>query len=1367
MIANCPPMTPRGSVAASASFPLFAPLRLCVRLLTLIELIGLSLSMTFPLAAASAEKPPLALIPLPANLRVNDGHFTLSRGIQIIHGQGLAETAKLAADQLAIQEAIEQGAARDAAVNMALDSTLAAEAYKLDITPRRITISGGSPAGVFYGIQTLRQLVGPALAASSARVPCLSIQDQPRFAWRGLMLDCSRTFQSLDYLKKTIDRLSFYKMNVLHLHLTDDQGWRIEIKKHPELTQKGARFSPKYHEAESHQGLYTQADLKDLVQYAALRGVTIVPEIEMPGHSHEVLVCHPELSCTGKTSDEIFPFFKGPGITQDVLCAGNEDTFWLLQDVLDEVVEVFPSKFIHIGGDEAPKLRWKECPKCQARIKAEGLKSEHELQSYFIRRIEKHVNAKGRRLIGWSEILQGGLAPNAAVMDWIGGAGPATKAGHDVVMSPTSHCYFDYPYGAISSQRAFGFDPTAKLSPEQARHVLGLQANFWSHIDREPELVDKQLFPRLLAIAERGWSPAGAGDWPEFKARLDAQLPQLRRMGVHYRTEHVGKLTETAVPASAEEPSEVAAARGVLQRFIGDRSREFLLELMPVGNGLPAFEVGARDGVVTVRGSDGVALCRGAYEYLRQSCGCMKTWSGEHVSLPVRFPDAETRKVAGPYRYRLQDNICTFGYTTAFFGWPEWERYLDVMALHGYNLHMAPVGGEAIWLRVWKQFGVSDASARQWLTGPAFLPWQRMGNVYGHDGPVPASYFAKSVELQKRILMRMRSLGIHPIAPAFSGFVPHGFKQAVPDAQTIKMNGWCGFVGPQAAEILHPLSPYYAKIGGAFIHEWQREFGPAEFFQADSFNEMRAPVSADRAARLKELAGFGEAVYSAIKAGNPQGTWVMMAWLFLDHGFWDKESAAALLSRVPNDKMLVLDLFCETSPQGTRLDAFFGKQWVLSTIPNFGGNSQIGGDLGFYAKKVPVAPAQPKAGNLVGFGYSPEGTENNEVVYEMASDAAWSRTPIDVDRWLESYCRARYGTCPAKVREAWKLLGASIYAKARGSVVHRFQKRPEGYSYGEQWHSSDSVGRAAELLLQAAPEMWHNPLFLNDFLEVTTQEIGARVDRHLTAGIELLNMDETELAGNYMSESCDALWYVDDLLGAHSLHRLDRWVNLARRWGDTPAERDYYEQDAKRQITVWGGPMLSEYAARYWSGLIGDYYVPRWQGWYKAKLGGKPFDMAKWEERWIRKPGNFLAPTASDPIAVARNLIEMTRGWNNSPLPPPVGQWRSGEPKETYGVREWDVTAEVKAAGAYRALFRYATGSHRLDIQWAALVADGVEQSRDAHEGTTGIKNQGNRYLLRLADYKPGAKYILRASIKSAGGRDSNGAVYFKAMPAK
>lgn len=431
------------------------------------------------------------------------------------------------------------------------DAALGEEGYELQVSPEVISILAPKPAGVFYGAQTLLQMLdapssGTAIQKAALEIPCVAIRDFPRFKWRGLMLDCSRTFQSLDYLRKTMDRMAAYKMNVLHLHLTDDQGWRLEIKKYPELTKKGARFPEKYNEPESNQGFYTQKEMRDLVEYARKRFVTIVPEIELPGHSLAALSCYPELSCTGGPF-EIFPFFKGPNVTQEIFCAGNDETFRFFETVFAEVADIFPSTFVHVGGDEVPKDRWKACPKCQQRMRDEGLKSEQELQSYFIRRAESILKKHQRRLIGWDEILEGGLAPEATVMSWRGTGGgiAAARAGHDVVMSPTSHCYFDYDYKAINSKRAYEFEPVpAELSPEEGRHILGLQANFWSHIDRVPDRVDHQLFPRLLALAERGWSPADRRDWEGFRGRLKEHLPKLTRWGVHYNPQDLGTGTE-------------------------------------------------------------------------------------------------------------------------------------------------------------------------------------------------------------------------------------------------------------------------------------------------------------------------------------------------------------------------------------------------------------------------------------------------------------------------------------------------------------------------------------------------------------------------------------------------------------------------------------------------------------------------------------------------------------------------------------------------------------------------------------------------------------------------------------------------------
>lgn len=432
---------------------------------------------------------------------------------------------------------------------------LGPEGYTLEVNPKQALIRASKPAGAFYATQSLLQLL--PLPANGARpeslaLPCVSIQDQPRFGWRGLMLDCSRTFLSMDYLRRSIDRLGYYKMNILHLHLTDDQGWRMQIKKHPRLTEVGAYFDPRIKGEIS--GFYTQDELRALVRYAADRNVTLVPEIEMPSHCLAALTAYPDLSCRGDAYN-VVPYMPAadpvvPTPPYGVFCAGNDRTFAVLEDVLAEVIDVFPCQYIHIGGDECPKEFWKSCPKCQARMKAENLANENELQSYFVKRIEKCINAKGRTLLGWDEILEGGLAPNATVMSWrgINGGIEAARAGHDTTMSPTTHCYFDYDYLTTPLRKTYEYEPIpAELTPEQSRHVLGAQGNMWTHLARNERNIDGQIYPRLIALAEATWSPKERRNWNDFERRMNAHNARLDAM-------KVGHYVERPVPALAVSP---------------------------------------------------------------------------------------------------------------------------------------------------------------------------------------------------------------------------------------------------------------------------------------------------------------------------------------------------------------------------------------------------------------------------------------------------------------------------------------------------------------------------------------------------------------------------------------------------------------------------------------------------------------------------------------------------------------------------------------------------------------------------------------------------------------------------------------------
>lgn len=438
------------------------------------------------------------------------------------------------------------------------------ESYLLEITTKTVGIAGQDEAGLFYGMQTLLQLLPVEIYSGkklepgrSWAIPAVEIRDTPRFPYRGMHLDVSRHFFPKEFVMKYIDLLASYKMNVFHWHLTDDNGWRIEIKKYPKLTSVGAwhvdhedlpwgeRPAQQPGEKATYGGFYTQNDIREVVAYAKERFVTVIPEIEMPAHSIEVLAAYPQFSCTGG------PFTVPPGSywpNTDILCAGNDSVFTFLQDVLDEVIPLFPSPYIHLGGDEADKTRWKECPKCQARVKAEGLKDEKELQSYFMKRMEKYLVSKGKKMIGWDEILEGGLAPEATVMSWRGleGGIAAATMGHDVIMTPTSFCYFDYYQGDpavepkaiggfVTLKKVFSFEPVpAELNKEQEKHILGAQGNLWTEFIPTSSHAEYMAVPRMIALAETDWTPKDLKDWADFRNRLESHFPRLEKRGINY-----------------------------------------------------------------------------------------------------------------------------------------------------------------------------------------------------------------------------------------------------------------------------------------------------------------------------------------------------------------------------------------------------------------------------------------------------------------------------------------------------------------------------------------------------------------------------------------------------------------------------------------------------------------------------------------------------------------------------------------------------------------------------------------------------------------------------------------------------------------
>ncbi len=501
-----------------------------------------------------------AMIPLPQEMVVQPGFFNLGEKTKILVNTGAEATGRYLAKELrrrasVVLEAVPSSKTPGQGnIELRLEDTkipLGEEGYTLTVAPAAITIRANSSAGLFYGVQSLLQL----LPATNQAIPCVRIEDQPRFRWRGLMLDVSRHFFTKEEVERLLDEMSWHKLNVFHWHLADDQGWRIEIKKYPRLTEIGAwrkaigfgldpKASTAYGPDGRYGGYYTQEDIREVVAYAQGRHIAIVPEIEMPGHSSAALMAYPQFSCTGGPFTTDLP----GGVFNGVYCAGNDETCAFIEEVLTEVCALFPGPYIHIGGDEVLVDNWKNCPKCQARMRQEGLTQESELEGYFIRRVEKILNAHHRRLVGWSEIRQGGLAADATVMDWVGGAVEAATAGHDVVMSPLADCYFDHyqslqtnkePHaigGYLPLQQVYAFDPMPTNLPASCQeHILGAQANVWTEYMPNFKHVEYMVFPRLCALAEVDWSPKASRQWQDFERRVRMDGLWLDQFGVNHR----------------------------------------------------------------------------------------------------------------------------------------------------------------------------------------------------------------------------------------------------------------------------------------------------------------------------------------------------------------------------------------------------------------------------------------------------------------------------------------------------------------------------------------------------------------------------------------------------------------------------------------------------------------------------------------------------------------------------------------------------------------------------------------------------------------------------------------------------------------
>ena len=797
------------------------------------------------------------------------------------------------------------------------------------------------------------------------------------------------------------------------------------------------------------------------------------------------------------------------------------------------------------------------------------------------------------------------------------------------------------------------------------------------------------------------------------------------------------------------------SALEVLQRASRQASIPVNLELKKNAGNM-YYEYSVVDGILHLKGSDNVALCRGFYDYVKTHGLGMYSWSGNNIELPSELPVTSPVKVVSPFQNHYYFNVCTYGYSMPYWDWARWEQEIDWMALHGINMPLALVGYEAILARVWKQMGLTDEEINGYFVGPAHLPWMRMGNVSGIDGPLNADWHKDQLALQHKILERMRSLGMKPICPGFPGFIPEAFKRIYPDLHIVETH-WGGAFHNW---MISPTEPLFAKISEAFIREWEKEFGKCDYYLVDSFNEMDIPFpEKGNPARYEMAASYGEKVYSAIKKANKDAVWVMQGWMFgYQRHIWDYETLGALVSRVPDDKMLLLDLavdynkhFWHSEVNWEYYKGFYNKQWVYSVIPNMGGKVGMTGVLDFYANGHLEALSSANRGNLVAHGLAPEGIENNEVLYELVTDAGWSSRRIDVREWLKQYSWNRYGAVPERLMTAWDYLLKSVYGSFTDHPRFNWQFRPGSVKNGSINMNADYF-RGLEAFISVSDELKDSPYYLTDLCEMTAHYLGGKAEL-LTKLIDQEYLLGDMLQARFLQSRFETLMLgMDRILSQHPTLRLDRWLSFASKSARTDAQRIQYETNARRIVTIWGPP-VDDYAARIWSGLIGNYYLGRWKEYYRGRESGEAVDLAEWERRWVEENhDSYRWDSDLDVVSFAREMLALSKDISSASLllnrPGMVGTWSLG-PGEVKDL-EFNVPARM-LKGLKGITLECLKGNGLLECSGYVLEADGVVV---ASSSEVVLSEDGKLYCKMFvpADVKANNGCVLKLKLKSMDG---------------
>ena len=807
------------------------------------------------------------------------------------------------------------------------------------------------------------------------------------------------------------------------------------------------------------------------------------------------------------------------------------------------------------------------------------------------------------------------------------------------------------------------------------------------------------------------------------------------------------------VTAEDKDPV-IKAAREVLERQIEDRANTIKIDVIAKVQKCDTYSYNAKDGLLTLKGSSPVAIARGFYDYVRANNLGMIGWRGAELEIPKSWPNSPEISVTTPFQFNQMYNVVTAGYSFPYWGWKRWGHELDWMALHGYNMILAPVGTEAISERVWLKLGLTQQEIDDFVCGPAQAPWHRMGNIAKTDGPLPKEWHKDQVQLQHKILKQMKRLDITPVFQGFAGFVPQAMKRLYPN-ETYHITHWNGgFRDERAPVYVMPDSKLYKKVFRMYMEEFEKEFGKGKYYLIDTFNELRKLPSKPGMTSVEVMAEYGKNLSSQLTAVNPDAVWALQGWIFFyQRNLWKPEVVEALFSEVPNDKMLIFDMMGVWKQFGS----FYGKPWIYGMITNMGGRSPYAGKFSRYINGPAEVIASANRGNCVGNSNQSEAVETNEVTFELIADTGWT-DKVEINAWLDKFCRNRYGACPPEMKAVWQELKETAF-KNKGWNT-RFGWQTFGGN-GKPIFSERFV-KAVQKFLSLHKQFSHKPFYVDDAVEMASFVLGQKADAWSTKAKKALSQGDMEEYDKALARAVELLLQADRLLESHALNRLQRWTDFARAKPGDADLKNYYEQNAKRIVTTWGPP-VNDYARRVWSGLIRDFYVPRLKASFE-RLQGKKIDTNAWEEKWLAKPGISKIEPYSDPSQRAYELVniacnEKILTISENKTGAVLGNWSPGQISNTWKTVEWEL--DPKLLKSMKGLkFTYTKGSHALEIKQVQIVADGNIVATVKHSGYTGSTSSRNSYILKLPKkVNSNNSCIFRATIKGKGGTNSYGKI--------